>query len=111
MIQPQNDYIHSQNDSFNRLETQKGHLVKTVNDRKKTLPNLFLTIPDSPNHINRNQESWCLENFNQDSIPPQHIELDQSQTLDKLISFHFKKIELEYECDPNSQLCDSIPFF
>ena len=78
---------------------------------EKTLPNTFLTIPDCPSHIDRSQESWCLGDFNQDSIPPQHIELDQSQTLDKLASFHFKKIELEYEYDPDPQLCDSILIF
>ena len=91
--------IRSQNDSFNRLEAQIGHLVKTINDRnKKSLPNQFFTIPDSPRGIDRNQESWPLGDFNQDSISPQHIELDQSQTFDKLASFYFKKIELEYEC-------------
>jgi len=31
--------------------------------------------------------------------------------LDKLASFHFKKIELEYECDSDPQLCDSILIF
>ena len=39
------------------------------------------------------------------------LELDQYQPIDKLASFHFNKIELEYECDPDPQLCDSIPFF
>ena len=74
-----------------------------MNDRnEKALPIQFLTIPNFRNHIDRNQDSWCIgNNFNQDSIPPQHFELDQSQTLDKLASFHFKKIELEYECDPD----------
>ena len=84
-------------------------LINTVNDRnEETLPTQFLTIPDSLDHINRNQESWYLGYFNQNSIPSQHIELDQSWTIDKLASFHFKKIELEYEYDPDPQLCDSI---
>ena len=39
MIQSQNNYIQSQNNSFNRLEAQIGHLVNTINDRnEKTLP-------------------------------------------------------------------------
>ena len=39
MIQFQNDYILSQNDSFNRLTAQMGHLVNTINVRnEKTLP-------------------------------------------------------------------------
>jgi len=87
-----------------------SHLVNTVNDKnEKTLPTQFLTIPDSPNHIDRNQKSWYLGDFNQDSIPPQYIELDQSQTLDKLASFHFNEIEFEHECEPEFQFCDSVP--
>jgi len=78
-----------------------NHLVKTINDKnEKTLRNTLLTILDSSNHIVWNQESLYLGDFNQDSIPPQHLELDQSQTLDKLTSFYFKKIELDYGCDP-----------
>ena len=87
-----------------------GHLVNIINDRneKKTLLTQFLTIFDSPSLIDTKQESWYLGDFNQDSISPQHLELDQSQILDKLTSFHFKKIELNYECEPDSQLCDSV---
>jgi len=77
MIQSQNDYIQSQNNSFNRLEAQMGHLVNTINVRnEKTLPIQFLTILDSSSHIDRNKKSWYLGDLNQDSIPPQHIELD-----------------------------------
>ena len=48
-IQSQNDYIQSQNDSFNRLEAQMSHLVNIINDtNEETLPTQFLTIPDSP---------------------------------------------------------------
>ena len=53
-----------------------SHLVNTINDRnKKTQSNTFLTIPDSPNHID--EESWYLGDFNQDSISPENFELDQ----------------------------------
>ena len=45
MIQFQNDYIMSQNDSFNRLEVEMGHLVITLNGmRKNSLPT-FLPFP------------------------------------------------------------------
>jgi len=58
MIWYQNDYIQSQNDclqSIDRLKEKMSHLVKTINDRnEKTLPNILLTIPDSPSHIDRN---------------------------------------------------------
>ena len=57
------------------------------------------------------EELWCLGYFNQDSISPHHLELQKSQTFDKWVSFHFKKFELEYECDPDPQLCDSISIF
>jgi len=78
---------------------------------KETLLTQSLTTPNSFNHIDENQVSWNLEDFDQDSISPQNLELDQYQPIDKLTSFHFNEIELEYECEPNSQLCDSIPIF
>ena len=28
-----------------------------------------------------------------------------------MVSFHFNKIELEHECDPDPQLCDSVLIF
>ena len=56
-----------------------SYLVKTINDKnEKTLPNILLIIPDFSSHIDRNQESWYLGEFNQDSISSQHLELDQS---------------------------------
>ena len=87
-----------------------SHLVNTINDRnEKTLPNTFSTIPDSPNHID--EESWYLRDFNQDLISPQNFKLDQYQPIDKLATFHFNEIELEDECDTNSQCCHSVPLF
>ena len=47
--------------------------------------------------------------FDQDSISTYQLEHDQSQTLDKLASFHFNEIELD--CEPNSQLCDLVSNF
>ena len=85
MIQSQNDCIQSQMDclkSLNKLEAKVSHLVNTINDRnEKTLPNTFSTVLDSPSHIN--DESWYLEDFNQDSISPENFKLDQYQTIDK----------------------------
>ena len=69
---------------------------------EKTLPYQSLTNPDISNPIDMAQESWCFENnFNQYSIPPHHLKLDQFQTLDKLASFHFKEIKLDCEYDPD----------
>ena len=77
-------------------------MVNTINDRNEE--NTFLTIPDSPNHID--EESWYLRDFNQDSISPHNSELDQYQPNDKLASFYFNEIELEDECDIDFQYCD-----
>jgi len=105
MIQSQKDYIQSQNGSFNRLEAQMSHLINRVNDKnEETLPITFSTIPDWPSHIDRKQESLCLGDFNQDSMSSHHFELDQYQSIDKLASFYFNKIELKHECDPDPQL-------
>ena len=59
-------------------------------------------------HIDENQESWYLEDFDQDSISPQNLKVDQYQPIDELTSFHFNEIELDYECEPDPQLCDSV---
>ena len=40
-----------------------------------------------------------------------NFKLDQYQPNDKLASFHFNEIELEDECDTDSQYCDSVPLF
>ena len=70
-----------------------------------------MTIPNTSNHIDENQESWNLEDFGQDSISPQNLELDQYLPFDKLASFHFNEIKLEYKCESDPQLCDSILIF
>ena len=73
-----------------------SRLINIMKDRnEKTLPNTCSTIPDCPSHIDRNEQSWCLEDFDQDSILSHKFELDQFQTLDKLVSFSFNEIELE----------------
>ena len=75
---------------------------------EKTLPTQSLTISDFDSHIDRDQESRCLGNFNQDSISSHHVELDQYQTINKFASFHFNEIELEHECEPDLQIYDSV---
>ena len=61
MIHPQYDYIQSQNEflqSTDRLEATITYFVNTINNRyEQTLHTQFLTIPDSFNYIDRNQES------------------------------------------------------
>ena len=70
-----------------------------------------MTIPDISRHIDENQESWYIEDSDQDSISPQNFEFDQYQLIDKSASFHFNEIELEDECDTNFQCCDSVSLF
>ena len=76
---------------------------------EEPLPYQYLTNPDISNPIDLAQESCCFEN--QDLIPSHNLELDQYSTFDRLASYHFNEIELEYECYLDHQLCDSIPIF
>jgi len=43
-----------------------NHLIKDRDE--KALPNTFSTIRDCPSHIDRNEEPYCVEDFDQDSI-------------------------------------------
>ena len=95
--------IQSQNDFFNRLEILLSQLNNAYME-EKTVPYQYLTNFNCPSHIDRNQESWCLENFNQDSISSHQPELDQSLAFDKLASFSFNEIELDCECEPCNHL-------
>ena len=89
-----------------------SHLINIVNDKnEEILSNTFSTIPDYRRQIDRNQELWCLGDFNQDSIFSHQLELDQFQMFDELANFHFKKIELDCEREPDPQLCDSVLVF
>ena len=50
--------------------------VNILKDRNvKTLPNACSTIPDCPSHIDRNEESWCLGDFDKDSISSTNFNL------------------------------------
>jgi len=84
------------------------NIVKYRNE--KTFPTQPLTIPDLLVILIKTK-SWYLEDFDQDSISSQNLELDQYQSIDKLASFYFNEIELEHECDPDPQLYDSISIF
>ena len=71
--------IQSQNfldQSINMLEPQVSRLVNTSDKEEETLLTQSLTIPDFLNHIDKDKESLCLENFNKDSISSHHLELD-----------------------------------
>ena len=51
--------------------------LENMRRNKETLPTQILTILGTSNHIDENQESWYLKDFDQDSISPQNCELDQ----------------------------------
>jgi len=100
------------NQSVNRLEAQMSHLLNIMKQKnEKILPNTCSTIPDYPTYIDKNEESLCLRDFNQESISSHKLELDQFQTLDKLAKFSFNEIEHKCECDPDPQPCDSVSIF
>jgi len=108
LTKSENDFLQS----VNRLEAQMSHLINIVKDRnEETLPNTSSTISYCPSHIDRNEESWCHGDFDQDSISPQHLKLNKYQSIDKLASFPFNEIELDYECEPDPQPCDSVLIF
>ena len=92
--------IQFQSDSFDMIEVRLSRL-ENMQRNKKNLSTQSLIIPDISSHIDENQESWHLEDFDQDSISLQNLELDQYQPIDKLASFYFNKIELEHEYDPD----------
>jgi len=101
--------IQFQSDPFNMIEARLSRLENTYRN-KETLPTQSLTIPSTSTRIDENQKSWNLEDFDQ-LISLQNLELDQYQPIDKLTSFHFNEIELEYECEPDLPICGSIPIF
>jgi len=84
--------IQFQSDPLDMIEVRLSRL-ENICRNKKTLPTQSLTVPDISSHIDENQESWYLEDFDQDSISLQNLELDQYQPIDKLTSFHFNEIE------------------
>ena len=86
--------IQCQNDPLDMIEARLSRL-KNMRSNKETLPTQSLTIPDTSSHIDENQESSYLEEFDQDSISLQNLELDQYQPIDELASFHFNEIELD----------------
>ena len=61
--------IQYQNDPLNMIEVRLSRL-KNMRRNKETLPTQSLTIFDTSNHNDENQESWYLEDFDQDSILP-----------------------------------------
>jgi len=58
-----------------------SRLINIVKERnEETLPNTCSIIPDCPSHIDRNDESWCIGDFDQGSILSHKLKLDQLQT-------------------------------
>jgi len=92
--------IQFQSNPFDMIEERFSRL-ENICRNKETFPTQSLIIPSTSSYVDENQESWYLEDFDQDSISPQSFELDQYQLIDKLESFHFNEIELEHECNPD----------
>ena len=77
LIQSENNFFQS----INRVKAQMSRYISIVKDKnEKTLPNTYSTILNCPSHINRNEEFWCLGDFDQDLISSHKFELDQFQT-------------------------------
>jgi len=85
LIQFENNFFQS----VNRLEEQMSRLINIVKERnEKTLPNTCSTIIDCPSHIDRNEESWCLGDFDQDSISSHKLNLTNSKPWTNWQVFH-----------------------
>ena len=67
---------------------------------KETLPTQSLTTLDTSSHIDENQESWYLEDFDQDLISPQNLELDQYEPIDELSIFILMRLNLIMNVNP-----------
>ena len=91
--------IQFQSDPFHMIEARLSRL-ENKHRNEKILHTESLTIPDISSHIDESQKSWYLEDFDQDSISPQNLELDQYQPIDELVSFHFNEIELIMNVNP-----------
>ena len=89
--------IQSPNDPFDRLEEKMDRMQGLMNVQISRLSNIL----ELTNQIDKNQESWYLEDLDQYSISSHQRELDQSQPLDKLTSFNFNEIDLDCECEPD----------
>ena len=74
--------IQSPNDPFDRLEEKMDRMQGLMNEQISRLSNIL----ELTNQIDETDESWCVEDFDQDSISSHQRELDQSQPLDKLAS-------------------------
>jgi len=62
----------SQNDPFDRLGEKMNRMQSLMNEQISRLSN----VHELTNQIDRNQELWCLEDFDQDSIISHQLELD-----------------------------------
>jgi len=87
-----------------------SHLIYTINDRnEETLSNTFLTIPNSPSHID--EESWYLRDFNQDSILPQNFELTNINPLRNWQVFISMRLNLKMNVIPILNVVIQFHFF
>jgi len=64
--------IQFQSDPLDMIEVKLSRLGN-IRRNKETLPIQSLNIPDTSSHIDKNQESRCLEDFGQYSISPQNL--------------------------------------
>ena len=65
MIQSEDSFTQS----IDMIEARLSRL-KNMHMNEETLPPQSLTIPKTSSHIDGNQESWYLEDYDQDSISP-----------------------------------------
>ena len=91
--------IQSPNDLFDSLEEKMDHIQNLKNSMIEPILRISNNIALS-NQLNRNQESWCLEGLDQDSISSHQLELDHPNLWTKWQVLTSMKLNLIVNVNP-----------
>ena len=91
--------IQFQSDPLDMIEVRISRL-ENMHRNKITLPIQSLTIPNTSSHIDENQESWYLEDFDQDSVSPQSLNLTNINPLTSWQVFILMRLKLIMNVNP-----------
>ena len=91
--------IQFQSDPFDMIEARLSQL-ENMRRNEETLPTQFFIIPNTFSHIDENQESWYLEDFDQHSILQQTLNLTNINPLTNWQVFILMKLNLNMNVTP-----------
>ena len=78
---------------------------------EEILPCQYLTNSNCPIHIDKNQESWCLRDFNQESIHHTYLNLTNYKPWTNWQVFHSMRLNLIMNVNPILNLVIQFPFW